>query len=51
MKEKFEEETSKQGARQALFNVIAEKIIEVENLVPTKEQLEAKAEEEAAKNN
>ena len=48
-KEKFEEETSKQGARQALFNVIAEKIIEVENLVPTKEQLEAKAEEEATK--
>ena len=48
-KEKFEEETSKQGARQALFNVVAEKIIEVENLVPTKEQLEAKAEEEAAK--
>lgn len=48
-KEVFEEETAKQGARQALFNVIAEKVIEVENLVPTKEQLEAKAEEEAAR--
>ena len=48
-KEVFEEETLKQGKRQALFNVIAEKIIEVENLVPTKEQLEAKALEEANK--
>ena len=46
-KEVFEEETSKQGARQALFNVVVSKIIEVENLTPTKEQIEAKAEEDA----
>ena len=32
-----------------ITEIIAEKIIEVENLVPTKEQLEAKAEEEANK--
>ncbi len=46
-KEKFEEETEKQGKRQALFNVVVSKIIEVENLAPTKEELEAKAEEDA----
>ena len=46
-KEVFEEETSKQGARQALFNVVVSKIIEVENLTPTKEQIEAKALEDA----
>lgn len=43
----FEAETAKQGARQALFNVVATKLIEVENLMPTKEQIEAKAEADA----
>ncbi|MDE6656051.1 MAG: trigger factor, partial [Anaeroplasmataceae bacterium] len=46
-KEKFDEDTEKQGKRQALFNVVVSKIIEVENLTPTKEDLEAKAEEDA----
>ncbi|MDE7106504.1 MAG: trigger factor [Anaeroplasmataceae bacterium] len=46
-KEKFDEDTAKQGKRQALFNVVVSKIIEVENLTPTKEDLEAKAEEDA----
>ena len=46
-KEKFDEDTEKQGKRQALFNVVISKIIEVENLTPTKEDLEAKAEEDA----
>ncbi len=46
-KEKFEEETEKQGKRQALFNVVVSKIIEEENLAPSKEDLEAKAEEDA----
>lgn len=50
-KEKFEEETTKQGKRQALFNVVVSKIIEVENLAPTKEDLEARAEEDAKKQN
>ena len=48
--EKFEEEAYKFGSRQALFNVVAGEIIEVEKLAPSKEQLEAKAEAEAAKN-
>lgn len=46
-KAKFDEDTEKQGKRQALFNVVISKIIEVENLTPTKEDLEAKAEEDA----
>ncbi|MDE6584684.1 MAG: trigger factor, partial [Anaeroplasmataceae bacterium] len=46
-KEKFDEETEKQGKRQALFNVVVSKIIEVENLTPSKEDLEAKAAEDA----
>lgn len=50
-KEKFDEDTEKQGKRQALFNVVVSKIIEVENLTPTKEDLEAKAEEEAKLHN
>lgn len=48
-KEVFDAEALKQGTRQALFNVVATKLIEVENLAPTKEQLEAKAKEDAAK--
>ena len=50
-KEKFDEDTEKQGKRQALFNVVVSKIIEVENLTPTKEDLEAKAEEDAKAHN
>ncbi|MDE7162119.1 MAG: hypothetical protein K2N65_05100, partial [Anaeroplasmataceae bacterium] len=46
-KAKFDEDTEKQGKRQALFNVVVSKIIEVENLTPTKEDLEAKAEDDA----
>ncbi len=41
-KEKFEEYTSTQGKRQALFNVVVSKIIEEENLTPSKEEIEAK---------
>ena len=48
--EQFEAEALTQAKRQALFNVVASKIIEVENLAPTKEALEAKAEAEAAAN-
>ncbi len=50
-KEKFDADTEKQGKRQALFNVVISKIIEVENLTPTKEELEAKASEAAAASN
>ena len=46
-KEKFNEDTEKQGKRQALFNVVVSKIIEVENLAPSKEELEARAEKDA----
>ncbi len=46
-KEKFDEETTKQGKRQALFNVVVSKIIEVENLAPSKEALEEVAIAEA----
>lgn len=46
-KEVFDEHTLTQGKRQALFNVVASKIIEVEKLAPTKEAIEAKAEEDA----
>lgn len=46
-KEKFDEDTEKQGKRQALFNVVISKIIEVENLTPSKEDIEAMAETEA----
>ena len=48
-KEVFEEETLKQGTRQALFSLVAGKIIETENLMPSKEVVEAKAEEDAKK--
>lgn len=48
-KEVFEEETLKQGTRQALFSLVAGKIIETENLMPSKEAVEAKAEEDAKK--
>lgn len=50
-KEKFDAETEKQGKRQALFNVVVSKIIEVENLTPTKEDIEAKAVEDAKAQN
>jgi trigger factor len=45
--EAFNENMEKQGARQALFQVVAQKIIEVEKLTQSQEALEAKAEEEA----
>lgn len=48
--EQFNAEAEKQATRQALFNLVATKIIEVENLAPNKEALEAKAEAEAAAN-
>ena len=48
-KEKFDEDTLTQGTRQALFNVVASKIIEVENLTPTKEELEEVAAKDAEK--
>ena len=49
--EQFNENMEKQGARQALFQVVAQKIIEVEKLAPSKEAIEAKAEEEAKLHN
>ena len=45
--EQFEDVARRNAERQALFDVICGKIIEVENLAPTKEEVEAKAEEEA----
>lgn len=45
--EKFNAETYEQGKRQAQFNVVVAKIIEVENLAPTRNDLEAEAEREA----
>lgn len=50
-KEKFEKDTLEQGTRQAVFNVVASKLIEVEKLAPTQEALEAKATEEAKLHN
>ena len=47
-KEQFDEHTYTQGSRQALFNVVVGKIIEVEKLAPTQEAIEAQAELEAA---
>ncbi len=48
--EQFNDQAQKQAEKQALFNVVASKIIEVEKLAPAKEAIEAKAAEEAAKN-
>ena len=48
--EQFNDQAQKQAERQALFNVVASKIVEVEKLAPTKEAIEAKAEEEAKAN-
>ena len=48
-KEQFDVEASKQAARQALFNVVASKIIEDEKLMPSKEAMEARAKEDAEK--
>ena len=50
-KEKFEADTETQGKRQALFNVVISKLIEVENLTPSKEELEVRAEEDAKAQN
>ena len=41
--EQFEDITKKQAQRNALFNVVMQKIIEVEKLEPTKEEIEARA--------
>lgn len=49
--EQFEDVARRNASRQALFDVICGKIIEVEKLAPTKEEVEAKAEEEARANN
>lgn len=40
-KEQFEAQTEAQGKRQALFNVVITKLIEVENLAPSKEAMDA----------
>lgn len=48
-KEKFDEDTQKSGARNALFNVVLEKILGEEKLFPTQEEIEAKAADDAAK--
>ena len=48
--EQFNDQAQKQAERQALFNVVASKIIEEEKLAPNKEAIEAKAEEEAKTN-
>ena len=48
-KEQFDEEALKQANRQALFNVVASKIIEDEKLMPSKEAIEARAKEDADK--
>ena len=45
--EQFEDIARRNASRQALFDVISSKIIEDEKLAPTKEEVEAKAEEEA----
>ena len=41
--EQFEDVARRNAERQALFDLVAGKIIEVENLVPTKEEIDAKA--------
>lgn len=46
-KEVFEEQILDQATRQALFNVVASEIIKVENLAPTKEQVEEVAKKDA----
>ena len=48
--EQFDDQIEKAALNQALFNLIASKIVEVENLTPTKEQVEAKATEDSKAN-
>ena len=48
--EQFNDQANRQAERQALFNVVASKIIEVEKLAPSKEAIEAKAEEDSKLN-
>ena len=43
-KEQFEDQIKASGANQALFNVVMTKLIEVENLAPSKEELDAEME-------
>lgn len=42
-KEQFEKDITERAKRQALFQLVMEKLVEVENIVPTKEEIEAKA--------
>ncbi len=46
-KEKFDEETEKQGARQALFSLVFGKLVEAEKLTPTEEELKEFAAKQA----
>lgn len=46
-KEAFENTANEQGKRQALFSIVMNKLIEVENLAPTKEEMEERAQKDA----
>ena len=48
--EQFNDQIEKAALNQALFNLIASKIVEVENLTPSKEAVEAKAEADSKAN-
>jgi len=48
--EQFNDQARRQAERQALFNVVASKIVEVEKLNPSKEALDAKAEADSKVN-
>ncbi len=49
--EDFNDQIEKNASEQAKFNLVASKLLEENNLVPTKEEIEAKAEEDASKQN
>ncbi|UKI49376.1 MAG: hypothetical protein L6U99_11830 [Clostridium sp.] len=46
-RKKFDEETEKQGARQALFSLVFGKLVEAEKLTPTEEELKEFAAKQA----
>ncbi len=46
--EQFNKNALEQGKRQTLFSLVMNKLIEVENLTPTKEEIEARAEKDLA---
>lgn len=48
---KFDEDMNERGKNQALFQVVMQKLVETENIMPSKEEIEAKAEEVAKRNN